>query len=69
VPEKDESRPACGAVGRPVACAIKRDQEKRGTSLGVFQLAEITRFRLEPAEPWSVSKAALPDQIACSSKN
>jgi hypothetical protein len=47
----------------PSLCAIKRDQEKRGTSLGVFQPAEITRFRLEPAEPWSVSKAALADQL------
>ncbi|MGW4032406.1 hypothetical protein ACWEFL_24370 [Streptomyces sp. NPDC004838] len=32
-------------------------------SLGVFRPAEITRFRLEPAEPWSVSKAALADQL------
>ncbi|MET8246667.1 hypothetical protein ABZV31_20970, partial [Streptomyces sp. NPDC005202] len=47
----------------PSLCAIKRDQEKRGTSLGVFRPAEITRFRLEPAEPWSVSKAALADQL------
>ncbi|KUN62512.1 hypothetical protein AQJ54_31195 [Streptomyces griseorubiginosus] len=47
----------------PSLCAIKRDQEQRGTSLGVFQPAEITRFRLEPAEPWSVSKAALADQL------
>lgn len=47
----------------PSLCAIKRDQERRGTSLGVFRPAEITRFRLDPAEPWSVSKAALADQI------
>ncbi|WP_019547830.1 hypothetical protein [Streptomyces sulphureus] len=44
-------------------CAIKKDQEERGTSLGVFRPAEVTHFRLEPAAPWSASKAALTDQM------
>ncbi|MFI6008657.1 hypothetical protein ACIBAG_07475 [Streptomyces sp. NPDC051243] len=47
----------------PSLCAIKREQEKHGTSLGVFRPAEVTRFRLDPAEPWSASKAALADQL------
>lgn len=47
----------------PSLCAIKRDQEKRRTSLGVFRPAEFTGFRLEPAEPWPASKAALADQM------
>ncbi|MFE5513869.1 hypothetical protein ACFQ9J_25390 [Streptomyces sp. NPDC056529] len=44
-------------------CAIKRDQEANGTSLGVFRPAEITDFRLEAAEPWPAGKAALADQL------
>ncbi|MYZ37116.1 hypothetical protein GT002_18950 [Streptomyces sp. SID4917] len=47
----------------PSLCAIKRDQEERATSLGVFRPAEVTRFRLEPAAPWTASKAALTDQL------
>ncbi|MEO3752644.1 hypothetical protein [Streptomyces sp. B6B3] len=47
----------------PSLCAIKRDQEQRGTSLGLFQPHEVSRFRLEPADPWSASKAALADQL------
>ncbi|MFC8589029.1 hypothetical protein ACFUGD_31365 [Streptomyces sp. NPDC057217] len=48
----------------PSLCAIKRDQEKHGTSLGLFRPAAHTvDFRLEPAEPWPVSKAALTDQM------
>ncbi|MGW2567591.1 hypothetical protein [Streptomyces sp. NPDC001537] len=46
----------------PSLCAIKRDQEDRGTSLGVFQPTEVS-FRLTAAEPWSESKAALADQL------
>jgi len=46
----------------PSLCAIKRDQERQGTSLGVFRPAE-TSFRLTAAEPWSVSKSALADQL------
>lgn len=46
----------------PSLCAIKRDQEERGTSLGVFRPTEIS-FRLTAAEPWSESKAALADQL------
>ncbi|MFE4645054.1 hypothetical protein ACFRFS_29345, partial [Streptomyces sp. NPDC056730] len=42
----------------PSLCAIKRDQEKRDTSLGLFRPAAGTvDFRLVPAEPWPVSKA------------
>jgi hypothetical protein len=44
-------------------CAIKRDQEARGTSLGIFRPAEVTGFRLAAAEPWPTSKAALADQL------
>ncbi|MFC8124808.1 hypothetical protein [Streptomyces sp. NPDC057302] len=44
-------------------CSIRRDQEERGTSLGVFRPAEVTGFRLAPAEPWPASKAALADQL------
>lgn len=47
----------------PSLCSIKRDQAERGTSLGVFRPAEITHFRLAPADPWSASKAALADQL------
>lgn len=46
----------------PSLCAIKRDQEQQGTSLGVFQPAKAA-FRLTSAEPWPVSKAALADQL------
>ncbi|MER7873199.1 hypothetical protein ABTY63_06480 [Streptomyces solisilvae] len=46
----------------PSLCAIKKDREQQGTSLGVFQPAEVT-FRLAPAEAWSASKAALADQL------
>ena len=46
----------------PSLCAIKRDQEQRGTSLGIFRPAEV-RFRLTAAEPWTASKAALADQL------
>ncbi len=44
-------------------CAIKRDQEARDTSLGVFRPEEVSDFRLAPAEPWPASKAALADQL------
>lgn len=44
-------------------CAIKRDQETNGTSLGIFRPAEITDFRLTEAEPWPAGKAALADQL------
>ncbi|MCP9987133.1 hypothetical protein LUX01_10975 [Streptomyces sudanensis] len=47
----------------PSLCAIKRDQETKGTSLGVFRPAEITDFRLAKAEPWPPAKAALADQL------
>lgn len=47
----------------PSLCAIKRDQEERGISLGVFRPAEITNFRFEDAESWPASKAALADQM------
>jgi hypothetical protein len=40
----------------PSLCSIKRDQELRGTSLGVFPPSEFTDFRLAPAEPWPASK-------------
>jgi hypothetical protein len=43
-------------------CAIKREQQARGTSLGIFRPAEIMDFSLEQAEPWSVTKSALADQ-------
>lgn len=46
----------------PSLCAIKRDQERQGTSLGVFRPTEVS-FRLVPAEPWPASKAALADQL------
>ncbi|MFE7897367.1 hypothetical protein ACFU3E_07485 [Streptomyces sp. NPDC057424] len=48
-------------LGAPSLCAIKRDQEERGTSLGVFRPTEAS-CRLTAAEPWSDSKAALADQ-------
>ncbi|XUL89027.1 hypothetical protein ACQ86D_22300 [Streptomyces galilaeus] len=44
-------------------CAVKRDQEARGTSLGIFRPAEVTGFRLASAEAWPASKAALADQL------
>ncbi|MFC8271880.1 hypothetical protein ACFUJR_04900 [Streptomyces sp. NPDC057271] len=44
-------------------CAIKRDQETNGTSLGIFRPTEITDFRLTEAEPWPAGKAALADQL------
>jgi hypothetical protein len=47
----------------PSLCAIKREQEARGTSLGVFRPAEFADFRFESAEPWPASKAALADQM------
>ncbi|MFD7298367.1 hypothetical protein ACFV9W_34215 [Streptomyces sp. NPDC059897] len=47
----------------PSLCAIKRDQEEHGTSLGIFRPGDNIRFRFEPAEPWPVSKAALADQM------
>ncbi|MFF4988027.1 hypothetical protein ACFY19_12610 [Streptosporangium saharense] len=47
----------------PSLCAIKRDQEVNGTSLGIFRPAEITDFRLEPAEPWPAAKTALSGQM------
>lgn len=47
----------------PSLCAIKRDQETHGTSLGVFRLTETPTFRLQDAEPWPASKAALADQL------
>ncbi|WP_248844212.1 hypothetical protein [Streptomyces hirsutus] len=46
----------------PSLCAIKRDQEQRGTSLGVFRPIDVS-FRLTPAEPWSASMAALANQL------
>ncbi len=39
---------------------IRRSEERPSASSAP---AEITRFRLEHAEPWSVSKAALADQL------
>ncbi|MGP4115485.1 hypothetical protein ACTWP5_31885 [Streptomyces sp. 4N509B] len=47
----------------PSLCAIKKDQQERGTSLGVFRPSEVSSFRLTAAEPWSESKAALADQL------
>ncbi|MCX4828323.1 hypothetical protein OG785_17325 [Streptomyces sp. NBC_00006] len=47
----------------PSLCAIKRDQEEHGTSLGLFRPADTVDFRLDPAEPWPASKAALADQM------
>ncbi|GAA4054981.1 hypothetical protein [Streptomyces shaanxiensis] len=47
----------------PSLCSIRRDQETRGTSLGVFRPAEFNGFRFAPAEPWPASKAALADQL------
>ncbi|MFI0243154.1 hypothetical protein [Streptomyces sp. NPDC016845] len=47
----------------PSLCAIKRDQARHGTSLGLFRPAAPVHFRLEPAEPWPASKAALADQM------
>ncbi|NEE40742.1 hypothetical protein G3M53_87120, partial [Streptomyces sp. SID7982] len=47
----------------------KRDQELRGTSLGVFRPAEFTGFRFAPAEPWPASKAALADQLDLLAQN
>ncbi|MEH6375506.1 hypothetical protein V7793_14370 [Streptomyces sp. KLMMK] len=47
----------------PSLCAIKRYQETNRTSLGLFRPAEITGFRLAPAEPWPASKAAMADQM------
>jgi hypothetical protein len=46
----------------PSLCATRRDQQERGTSLGVFRPREVS-FRLTSAEPWSESKAALADQL------
>ncbi|WP_406839238.1 hypothetical protein ACICHK_29625 [Streptomyces sp. AHU1] len=47
----------------PSLCAIKRDQEEHGTSLGLFRPADTVDLRFEPAEPWPASKAALADQM------
>lgn len=47
----------------PSLCAIKRDQRRWGVSLGVFKPAEVSSFRLVPAEPWSIAKAGLADQL------
>ncbi|SEE83288.1 hypothetical protein SAMN05216533_3886 [Streptomyces sp. Ag109_O5-10] len=46
----------------PSLCAIKREQQERGTSLGIFRPTEVS-FRLTAAEPWSESKAALAGQL------
>ena len=46
----------------PSLCAIRKDQEERGTSLGIFRPTEVA-FRLTTAQPWSESKAALADQL------
>lgn len=46
----------------PSLCAIKREQQERGTSLGIFRPTEVS-FRLTEAEPWSESKAALAGQL------
>ncbi|GGY58083.1 hypothetical protein GCM10010385_04060 [Streptomyces geysiriensis] len=46
----------------PSLCAIKRDQQKYGTSLGVFRPNDVS-FRLTAAERWSESKAALAGQL------
>lgn len=47
----------------PSLCAIRRDQEERGTSLGVFRPADFSDLRFVPADPWPASKAALADQM------
>lgn len=47
----------------PSLCAIKQEQQERGTSLGIFRPAEVTDFRLVDAQPWTASKAALADQL------
>ncbi|KOG53154.1 hypothetical protein ADK76_29005 [Streptomyces griseoflavus] len=47
----------------PSLCAIRRDQEIRGTSLGIFRLPRTPTLRLVDAEPWPVSKAALADWL------
>jgi hypothetical protein len=46
----------------PSLCAVKRDREEHGTSLGVFRPTDVS-FQLTRAEPWSESKAALADQL------
>ncbi|MFH9229009.1 hypothetical protein [Streptomyces lydicus] len=47
----------------PSLCAIRRDEEAHGTSLGLFPLPQTPSLRLADAEPWPASKAALADQL------
>ncbi|MFD9541396.1 hypothetical protein [Streptomyces sp. NPDC060022] len=47
----------------PSLCAIRRDQEANGTSLGVFKIPATPKLRLTDAEPWPDAKAALADQL------
>ncbi|MEU5380553.1 hypothetical protein ABZ359_34425 [Streptomyces sp. NPDC005968] len=47
----------------PSLCAIRREQELRSTSLGLFRLPSVPRLKLIDAEPWPDSKAALTDQM------
>ncbi|MCQ4045891.1 hypothetical protein NON19_28595 [Streptomyces rubrisoli] len=47
----------------PSLCAIKRAQERNGTSLGVFRPAEISDFRLKPADPWTDAQIGIANQV------
>lgn len=47
----------------PSLCAIRRDQEIRGTSLGLFRIPATPGLKLTDAEPWPDSKSALTDQM------
>jgi hypothetical protein len=47
----------------PSLCSIKRDQESRGTSLGIFRPAEVSSFRLVAAEPWTAAQSGIANQV------
>lgn len=47
----------------PSLCAIRRDQDANGTSLGVFEPAKCLGFRLVPAEPWTTAKSGIANQV------
>ncbi|MFC6065961.1 hypothetical protein [Streptomyces ochraceiscleroticus] len=47
----------------PSLCAIRREQARHGSSLGLFRLPSTPTLKLADAEPWPASKAALADQL------
>ncbi|MFF8683185.1 hypothetical protein ACF07F_35270 [Streptomyces sp. NPDC015237] len=47
----------------PSLCAVYRQQQAHGTSLGLFRLPAVPRLRITDTEPWPESKAALANQL------